>query len=163
MRTALVLGAIALALVACGKPPEQKPMAESTSPTWLQQNSVVGGWITVAQGRDGTIVSYDPKSITRDPEAGTADVWVQVQHKAPVIYQSETATTKRELQYTLERVQFRFRCGAGQVANVERRLMTDATTVAETISTPPKTDADWRPVAPTGMAAIVEGPACRST
>jgi hypothetical protein len=163
MRTALALAALAFVLAACGKPAEQAPMAASTNPSWLEKNSVVTGWVTVAQGADGTIVSYDPKSITRDPGAGTADVWVQLQHKAPMVYQSETETTKRELTYTLERVQFRFRCGANQVANIERRLMKDPATVAETIATPPKSDADWRLVAPTGMAAIVEGPACRST
>jgi hypothetical protein len=172
MRIARIMAAGALvaglALAACG--PAEKTAAGPTpataptaDPNWLEKNSVVSGWVTIAQGLDGSKVTYDPTSITRDPAAGTADVWVQVAYKNPQHYRSEDASAVRDLQYSLERVQFRFRCEARQVTNVERQLMKDATTAAETFQTPPKSEADWRPIDPKGMAAKLEGPACRST
>ena len=43
------------------------------------------------------------------------------------------------------------------------RYMRDENVSAQTFETPPKSDADWRPIDPTGIAAKLEGPACRST
>lgn len=163
MRVAMLFVAAALALAACGKPAAEAPMANTNDPTWLEKNAVLPGWITIAQGSDGSQVTYDPKSITRDQAAGTADVWVQVRHKYPLTYKWEDGAAAHELTYVVQRRLFRFRCEARQVANVETRYMRDENVAAQTFETPPKTEADWRTIDPTGIAAKLEGPACRST
>jgi hypothetical protein len=163
MRITYILAAAALALGACSKPAPDDKTPAAGSPSWVTQNSIAPDWIPVAQGADGTIVSYDPRSITRDAAAGTADIWVQYKHKYGMFYHSEDDKTKRELEYYVERVLYRFRCAPGDVATVERRLMDQGDVVAETFRTPPAAESDWKPVAPNGPTAVVIGPACRST
>jgi len=163
MRIIFVLAAAALALTGCDKKADDAKTQAVGAPSWVTSNSIAPDWIPIAQGAEGTIVSYDPRSITRDDAAGTADIWVQYKHKYAMFYHSEDDKTKRELEYYVERVLYRFRCATGVVATAERRLMDQGDVAAETFKTPPAAETDWKPVAPNGPTALVVGPACRST
>ncbi len=153
----------ALALVsACGPAPED-PGASASAPAWFKERAAtLPDWVEIARTRDGGEVFFNPKTITRDAGAASADIWVQIRHGAPQTYVSEDTTTRSETSYTVERFQYRFRCAQGTFALVERQIMSSGEGVAERFATPPAAETDWRPIAAGGPAALVQPTACRA-
>lgn len=140
MRT--VLSALALfALAACGDaeaPKEQGQVREG--PVVLDTTRSLPDWLLVARQRDcrGETptedreclgeVHFNQRTITRSAD-GTADIWVQVRHGQPQLYQLEDATTETTIRYEMQRLHYRFNCTTQEFVVVERQIMGAGETV----------------------------------
>ena len=128
-----------LALAACG---EQSPPNDETSASSGNGNVVLGStrnmpdWLLVARQRDCAPgegcprgeVHFNQRTITRNAD-GTADIWVQVRHGLPQLYQIESETTETTIRFEVERLHYRFNCASGEFIVVERQIMGAGETV----------------------------------
>lgn len=136
MRT--VLSALALlALAACGEadaPKQQGQVREG--PVVLDTTRTMPDWLLVARQRDCAPgedcprgeVHFNQRTITRSAD-GTADIWVQVRHGRPQLYQIEDETTATTIRFEVQRLHYRFNCQTQQFFVVERQIMGAGETV----------------------------------
>ena len=47
---------------------------------------------------------FNQRTITRDPANGTADIWIQVRHGQPQLFEMESATTETTIRFEMERL-----------------------------------------------------------
>lgn len=134
----LVAALAALALTACGQPQQtgsSAPPAEGGG-VILGSAQNLPDWLLVARQRDcrGETpaedleqcigeVHFNQRTITRDAAAGTADIWIQVRHAQPQLFETESATTETTIRYEFERLHYRFNCETTQFVVVERQIM----------------------------------------
>lgn len=130
-------------LAACGQA-QQTPASQSTGET----DSVILGstqnlpdWLLVARQRDcrGETpaedrecigeVHFNQRTITRSADGQTADIWIQVRHGQPQLFQAEDATTETTIRYTTQRLHYRFNCAEEKFVVVERQIMGAGETV----------------------------------
>lgn len=137
----LVLAACALlTLAACGNPvsPGNGPRAESpdAGAVVLGVGEDLPDWLLVARQRSCAAdedcprreVMFNQRSITRSAD-GTADIWIQVRHGVPQLFQVESETTETTVRYEVERLHYRFNCTTEQFYVVERQIMGAGETV----------------------------------
>lgn len=132
----------ALTLSACGQPQQDgAPAAPSDGQVSLGSAQSLPDWLLVARQRDcrGETpaedrecigeVHFNQRTITRDTAAGTADIWIQVRHAQPQLFEMESATTETTIRFTNERLHYRFTCppadgeAVPQFIVVERQIM----------------------------------------
>jgi hypothetical protein len=125
------LALAALALAACG---EREPGAGGDpGAVVLGSAEHLPDWLLVAYQRDCPRpevgpdtcrgeVHFNQRTITRSAD-GTADIWIQVRHAQPQLLQMEDAATETTVRYNLQRLHYRFNCGAGEFAVVERQIL----------------------------------------
>lgn len=138
---------LALTLAACG---QQTPAAKQgeTAPAGQQQSGggetdavVLGStrhlpdWLLVARQRDCQTtqdgqqecgvgeIHFNQRTITRAPPM--ADIWIQVRHAYPQLFEYETETHETTVRFEMERLHYRFNCDTGQFVVVERQIMGD--------------------------------------
>jgi hypothetical protein len=143
----------ALTLSACGQPQQDgAPAAPSDGSVTLGSAQSLPDWLLVARQRDcrGETpaeerecigeVHFNQRTITRNTADGTADIWIQVRHAQPQLFEMESATTETLIRFTNERLHYRFQCretdanGAplenfGHFIVVERQIMGEAEVV----------------------------------
>ena len=68
-------------------------------------------------------VHFNQRTITRSADGSTADIWIQVRHGQPQIYQIEDASTETTIRYTAQRLHYRFNCTEQKFVVVERQIM----------------------------------------
>jgi hypothetical protein len=73
-------------------------------------------------------IQYNQRTITRHDD-GTADIWVQVRHGRPQLYQLTSETSDTTIHYTVERLHYRFNCATSQFFVVERQILGASETV----------------------------------
>jgi hypothetical protein len=158
----------ALALAACG---DQEPAAPATplpsDPSAqvrvvLPMSRMSPDWVEVARQRDcpaiGEVakercpygsVHYNRQTVTRSVDGTVANIWTQVTHGAPQLFQAETERTETSIRYTRERMLYRFKCNEGTFAIIERQIMGDNDTVVQRDQPREiyRTPARWSPVA----------------
>ncbi len=142
MKRTLAASLLAIALAGCG---QQAPSAKQDASTAAPQqegetDSVVLGstrnlpdWLLVARQRDCITrtggeqecgvgeVHFNQRTITRSGEF--ADIWIQVRHAYPQLFEYETATHETSVRFEVERLHYRFNCSANQFIVVERLIM----------------------------------------
>jgi predicted small lipoprotein YifL len=138
-------------LAACGQPASgpqgQTPQAEAPAGENNIDSVVLGSasnlpdWLLVARQRDCRgenptedreclgEVHFNQRTITRAADGSTADIWVQVRHGQPQVYQIEDATTETTIRYTTQRLHYRFNCAEQKFFVVERQIMGAGETV----------------------------------
>lgn len=131
MRSAL-LALAGLLLAACGQDaePGPAPSGDGGGPVVLATTRNMPDWLLVARQRDCDPgencprgeVHFNQRTITRNPD-GTADIWIQVRHGRPQLFQVESETTETTIRYELERLHYRFECDSGDFIVVERQFM----------------------------------------
>ena len=99
---------------------------------------------------------FNQRTITRSAD-GTADIWVQVRHATPQLYQMEDATTQTTIRYEMQRLHYRFNCQTSQFYVVERQIMGAGETVVAR-DQPPQI---YRAPVQGSVTAIVMPIACR--
>jgi hypothetical protein len=131
-RALLALAAVTLA--ACGQPQSQDAAAPADpGAVVLGSAENLPDWLLVAYQRDCPRpevgpdtcrgeVHFNQRTITRSPD-GTADIWIQVRHGQPQLFQIEDATTETTVRYTHQRLHYRFNCNTGEFVVVERQIM----------------------------------------
>jgi hypothetical protein len=125
-----------LTLTACGQPQEQDTAPAEPGSVALGSTQSLPDWLLVARQRDcrGETpsedlencigeVHFNQRTITRDAEAGTADIWIQVRHAQPQLFAMESATTETSVRFELERLHYRFNCETTEFIVVERLIM----------------------------------------
>ena len=137
MRTVLAAFAV-LALAACGQgqAPAPQTQAPGSGPVVISSARSLPDWLLVARQRDCPAgescplgeVHFNQRTITRGDD-GTADIWVQVRHGQPQLYQIEDATTQTTVRYSVQRLHYRFNCQTEQFFVVERQIMGAGETV----------------------------------
>lgn len=164
-------------LAACGQPQQQQapaPQGEAAAPG--ETDSVILGstqnlpdWLLVARQRDcrGETpaedraclgeVHFNQRTITRSADGVTADIWIQVRHGQPQVYEIEDATTETTVRYTTQRLHYRFNCTESEFVVVERQIMGSGETV---VARDEPTQIYRAPVAGS-ITAIVMPIACR--
>jgi hypothetical protein len=132
--------ALLLTLAACGEPAApggQPPAAQGgEGPVVLATTRNMPDWLLVARQRDCAPgescprgeVHFNQRTITRNAD-GTADIWIQVRHGLPQLYEIESETTETTVRFELERLHYRFRCDTGEFIVVERQIMGAGETV----------------------------------
>ncbi|MBL8531497.1 MAG: hypothetical protein JNK94_07160 [Hyphomonadaceae bacterium] len=130
-------------LAACGQaqaPEQAQPPGEPGS-VLLGSTQNLPDWLFVARQRDCSEnnagerqcglgeVHFNQRTITRAAD-GTADIWVQVRHAQPQVFQFEDATTTTTVRYEVQRLHYRFNCQTEQFIVVERQIMGPGETVA---------------------------------
>ncbi|MBC7770398.1 MAG: hypothetical protein H7124_16585 [Phycisphaerales bacterium] len=129
-------------LAACGQQQQApgEPPAE-TDAIILGSTQNLPDWLLVARQRDcrGETpeddraclgeVHFNQRTITRSADGATADIWVQVRHGQPQLYEIEDATTETTIRYTLQRLHYRFNCTEQEFVVVERQIMGAGETV----------------------------------
>lgn len=160
-------------LAACGQPqqagaPQDQPPGEPGS-VMLGSTQNLPDWLLVARQRDcrGETpaedreclgeVHFNQRTITRSADGATADIWVQVRHGQPQIYEIEDATTETTVRYTTQRLHYRFNCTDSEFVVVERQIMGSGETV---VARDEPTQIYRAPVAGS-ITAIVMPIACR--
>jgi hypothetical protein len=135
----LIAAVSLLALAACGE--QSAPSGEAPAPSG-NGNVILGStrnmpdWLLVARQRDcepgGSCprgeVHFNQRTITRNAD-GTADIWVQVRHGLPQLYEIESETTETTIRFEVERLHYRFNCTSGDFIVVERQIMGAGETV----------------------------------
>lgn len=145
----LAVPLLAFALAACGQPAGKQ--GETTTTAEQQQkgetDAVVLGstqrlpdWLFVARQRDCITrsdgerecnlgeVHFNQRTITRSGE--TADIWIQVRHAYPQLFEYETETHQTSVRFEVERLHYRFNCTSNQFIVVERQIMGPGDTIA---------------------------------
>lgn len=125
-------------LAACGQPAAdgQQTQASDEGPVILATTRNMPDWLLVARQRDCAPgetcprgeVHFNQRTITRNAD-GTADIWVQVRHGQPQLYQMEDATTETTIRFDMQRLHYRFNCETGQFFVAERQIMGAGETV----------------------------------
>lgn len=137
--TRALAGALLLALAACGEPAApggQQAAQNGEGPVVLATTRNMPDWLLVARQRDCDPgescprgeVHFNQRTITRNAD-GTADIWIQVRHGVPQLYQIESETTETTVRFELERLHYRFKCDTGDFVVVERQIMGAGETV----------------------------------
>lgn len=123
-----------LALAACGNPAPQGAGASEANPNIGQVALGVGeglpDWLLVARQRSCARdedcprreVMFNQRTITRSAD-GTADIWIQVRHGVPQLFQVDTENTETTVRFDVERLHYRFNCATEQFYVVERQIM----------------------------------------
>jgi hypothetical protein len=137
MRT-LAAAALLFALAACGQASTPAPADSAAAPA--EPGSVMLGstqnlpdWLLVARQRDCRAqgaadqdclgeVKFNQRTITRNAD-GTADIWIQVRHGEPQLYQIPGEHEDTTVRFTFERLHYRFNCANEQFVVVERQIM----------------------------------------
>lgn len=127
-----------LALAACGQgqAPTAQTQAPASGPVVISTARNLPDWLLVARQRDCPAgedcplgeVHFNQRTITRSDD-GTADIWVQVRHGKPQLYEIEDATTNTTVRYSVQRLHYRFNCQTEQFFVVERQIMGAGETV----------------------------------
>ena len=154
-------------LAACGPSPADSKQGQSAGPPGpviLGTTRNMPDWLLVARQRDCAVgedcprgeVHFNQRTITRSAD-GTADIWVQVRHGLPQIYQLEDANTQTTIRFDVQRLHYRFNCQTQQFYVVERQIMGAGETVVAR-ETPPQV---YRAPAQGSVTAIVMPIACR--
>lgn len=139
LKTLLAACAAALALGAC----EQQQPAQNGAPPRESGSIALGStqnlpdWLLVARQRDCAVgescprgeVHFNQRTITRNAEDQTADIWIQVRHGQPQLFRVDSATTETTIRFEVERLHYRFKCDTGQFVVVERQIMGAGETV----------------------------------
>jgi hypothetical protein len=133
----------ALTLSACGQPQQAgEPASPSDGEISLGSARSLPDWLLVARQRDcrgetpvddrencvGEVL-FNQRTITRNAAEGTADIWIQVRHAQPQLWETESATTETAIRFTIERLHYRFTCPPAdseqvpQFIVVERQIM----------------------------------------
>ena len=136
----LCAGAL-LAGAACGNPVSPVNGAPQTSggengAGILDVAEDLPDWLLVARQRSCAPdedcprreVMFNQRTITRNPD-GTADIWIQVRHGVPQLFQVDTETTESTVRYDVERLHYKFNCQTEQFYVVERQIMGAGETV----------------------------------
>lgn len=136
MMRLLVCAAAALALSACGQQQDSGhsgAAAPEPGSVTLGSTRNLPDWLLVARqrdcGRDAEEqcplgeVHFNQRTITRDPANNTADIWIQVRHGQPQLFEMESATTETTIRFEFERLHYRFNCESGQFVVVERQIL----------------------------------------
>lgn len=137
LRTILLALTALFTLAACGRqapaPGAATAPAEPGSVT-LGSTQNLPDWLLVARQRDDchsdarpsecTLgdIQFNQRTITRHDD-GTADIWVQVRHGRPQLYQLTSETSNTTIHYTVERLHYRFNCTTSQFFVVERQIL----------------------------------------
>jgi hypothetical protein len=170
MRT-LVLAAL-LALAACGQPQDSgEAPAREIGSVVLGSTQNLPDRLLVARQRDcrGETpaedmeqcigeVHFNQRTITRNAD-GTADIWIQVRHAQPQLYETETATTETTIRFTMERLHYRFNCENTHFIVVERQIMGNGDTVVARDEPRPI----YRAPVQGSVTGIIQPIACRGT
>jgi len=137
-------------LAACGQQQASAPAAPLPSDpaaqvrVSLQTTPMAPDWLVVARQRDcpevGEVaaercaygqVFYNQRTITRSVDGTIANIWAQVDHGAPQLYEGETETTVTRIRYTQSRLHYRFNCTDETFAIIERQIMGENETVVQ--------------------------------
>ena len=137
-------------LAACGQPESRAPAAPMpTDPAAqvrvsLQTSPMSPDWLVAARQRDcpevGEVaaercaygeVSYNQRTITRSVDGTIANIWAQVNHGAPQLYEGETETAVIRIRFTQSRLHYRFNCTDETFAIIERQIMGENETVVQ--------------------------------
>lgn len=125
-----------LALAACG---EEPPPTAGGAPAAEKGSVILGStqnlpdWLLVARQRDCRAegaadqeclgeVHFNQRTITRNGD-GTADLWIQVRHGQPQLYQIDSERTETTVRFEMERLHYRFNCSTTEFIVVERQIM----------------------------------------
>jgi hypothetical protein len=136
----IVVAALLLALAACGQaqapaPPDGAAAPEGEGPVILDTTRSMPDWLLVARQRDCPRdappedqcplgeVHFNQRTITRDAANGTADIWIQVSHGQPQLFEMESTTTETTIRFELERLHYRFNCATSEFIVVERQIL----------------------------------------
>jgi hypothetical protein len=135
------LAAAALMLAACGNPvsPGNGPrqtQGESGGTVVLDVAEDLPDWLLVARQRSCAPdedcprreVMFNQRTITRNSD-GTADIWIQVRHGVPQLFQIDSESTETTVRYEVERLHYHFNCTTEQFYVVERQIMGAGETV----------------------------------
>lgn len=142
-------GALVLAIAGCGEQASQTPPQNLPSDPSAQVRVVLPTsrmspeWIVVARQRDCPIVGqtsarercpygevmYNQRMITRSVDGSVANMWVQIDHGAPQLFEAETETTEIAIRYTRTRLHYRFRCNEDTFTIIERQIIGEADAV----------------------------------
>lgn len=162
--------ALLLTLAACGEPATDTKQGEGEN---RDLGSVVLGstqnlpdWLLVARQRDCAPgegcprgdVHFNQRTITRNAD-GTADIWIQVRHGLPQLYQLESETTETTIRFELERLHYRFNCTTAEFIVVERQIMG----AGETVVARDQPRAIYRAPVRGSATAIIQPIACRGS
>ena len=131
--------AVLLSVAACGQSTTNTSAPAAGAPGQVQLSGVgeLPDWLLVAHQRDCSDgppqscvgdVFFNQRAITRNAD-GTADIWLQVRHAQPQLYVLEDNHTRTTVQFTTERIHYRFNCAAQQFTMVERQVMGAGDTV----------------------------------
>jgi hypothetical protein len=138
----MLAAALLFALAACGNDAPDgaaRPEGEGGN-VLLDSTQALPDWLLVARQRDCPRdapeaercglgdVHFNQRTITRNAD-GTADIWVQVRHGQPQLYEFETETTATTIRFELERLHYRFNCATEEFIVVERQIMGAGETV----------------------------------
>lgn len=132
-------------LAACGQPAPQQPQQTAAQgepgSVLLGSTQNLPDWLFVARQRDCSVnnagerncglgeVHFNQRTITRSAD-GTADIWIQVRHAQPQVFEVEDATTTTTVRYDTQRMHYRFNCQTEQFVVVERQIMGPGETIA---------------------------------
>jgi hypothetical protein len=135
MLKTLMTAAAVFALASCGQQPASKQgaaPAQQNGAVTLGSTQDLPDWLLIARQRDCDPQSPDPcqlgdiqfnqRTITRNAD-GTADIWVQVRHGQPQLYEMDSPTQHARVRYQVERLQYRFNCSTQQFVVLERQIM----------------------------------------
>lgn len=140
MKAFLAPLAALLLLAACGQPAAPDTPAEDPGAVVLGSARTLPDWLLVARQRDCPRnaapaercplgeVHFNQRTITRTPD-GTADIWIQVRHGRPQLFEYETETTETAVSFEVERLHYRFNCQTEEFIVVERQIMGPGDTV----------------------------------
>lgn len=121
-----------------------------------------GRWFLVANQR-GERVDWDPKGMTCDQPAGTADVLVQITHREAQRDTSEIKTERstivQDVVYNRERYKYRFDCKNRQIAALERIIMGDGEAVLRSTALN-SGQADFKPYGEGGIGVALDDEVC---
>lgn len=141
-------GALFLVVVGCGEQAPTAPAQDLPSDPSAQVRVVLPtsrmspDWIVVARQRDCPVVGqvarercpygevmYNQRTITRSVDGSVANIWVQIDHGAPQLFEGETETREITIRYTRTRLHYRFKCEDETFAIIERQIIGDADAV----------------------------------
>lgn len=120
-------------------------------------------WFLVANQRDNR-VDWDPKGMTCNHEAGTADIRVQITHRTTQrdTNQIDTGATiiTQDTGFTRERIQYRFNCKTREIAALERDIMGDGEVVLRNEILLADGQPQFKPYGEGGIGVSLDGPVC---
>lgn len=169
LRTLTIAAALAAGLSACSPPAptaksEKAPTtAPAVTPGDPNQETLgkryidlLPQWVPIANTSDGGKVAYDLKNLLK-PQAGVAEITLQITHGAPQEWTIDEATQTRKVSYTQEIAHFRYRCPSREFAVVSREIRDERDQVVAKVATP---DAAFAKVDGNGVATVAFNPAC---
>lgn len=172
MRKRLFALLVAAALAACGEPAQQTQQdgaPREPDAVILGSTQDLPDWLFVARQRDCIDVAegesdcrlgevhFNQRTITRAD--GFADIWIQVRHGHPQIYEVEDETTRTTVRYEVQRLHYRFNCETGEFVVVERQIMGPG----ETVAARDEPRQIYRPPGAGSITQVIQPIACRGT